>query len=92
MKQYFELGLCVASLVGIAAVLMQDWSLLYRFSGVIGIAAVIFASLMLMTVNQKRSYIGTPVRMIKETRKQYAAALFLFSIPNLIAAALSLLF
>ncbi|WP_028400036.1 DUF5316 family protein [Ectobacillus panaciterrae] len=91
MKQYFELGFCVASLAGVAAVLLQDWTLLYRFSGVIGITAVVFASLVLATINHKRSYTGTPVRAAQEKRKQYAAALFVFSIPNLMAAALSLL-
>ncbi|MFX3625320.1 MAG: DUF5316 family protein [Ectobacillus sp.] len=92
MKRYFELGVCVVSLFGIAAVLLQDWSILYEFSGIIGIAAVIFACFIFITVKKKHRFTGKPVQATIKQRKQYAAGLFMFGIPNLLAAALYFIF
>ncbi|MCP8968919.1 DUF5316 domain-containing protein [Ectobacillus ponti] len=92
MKQYFELGLCVAALTGIIAVLLQDWYIVYQFSGLIGITAIVFAGLLLLTARSKHVFSGKSVSLLLQRRKQFAAALLVFSMPNLLAAGLSMLF
>ncbi|MBO9129551.1 hypothetical protein [Bacillus sp. 165] len=82
MKQYLELGACIAALVGIISVLLQDWYVVYQFSGVIGIAAILLGCVAFMITK----------RNSQSRRREYAIGLFMISIPNLLAAALYLVF
>jgi hypothetical protein len=81
MKQYLELGACIAAVVGIISVLIQDWYIIYQFSGGIGITAILLGCA-LFAFTRKNSQTG---------RKEYAYGLFMISIPNLLAAALYLI-
>lgn len=82
MKQYFELGLCVAALIGILATLLQDWTILYTFSIVIGAGAVIVA-LLIFAIFKRRT--EAPIQAAAQ-RKFYAGALLMFSLPNFVVA------
>jgi hypothetical protein len=92
LKKSFFSGLLLLVISFVTSLLLNDWELIYKISGTIGIASLLFSGLFLGAYvggEQLRANYNTEDKIDHAKRTKYAYILISFSLPNLIGGILA---
>jgi len=93
-------GILTLTLVGLVSFILGDWSLVYKFSGVIGLVTFIISALLsgalsgaFISGDRMRANWTYEDRNDRDDLSEgWASKLFLFGVPNLVGAIIYLVF